>query len=160
MAKTKLKHMDRFELLELIYYMRKANLDLAERLEAAEKKIEELKTEADQRVEAVRAEYSQRLDDLRMQGSAKELQKRMSEIEEQLIAFQRRTGKDTPSENQENEPSGNEEEIILREKYFGSLFAPPEPGGMCRQETPEGASAAEKTASPQESGFEAGESRG
>ena len=34
--------MDRFELLEMIYNMRKANLDLTERLEAAEKKIEDI----------------------------------------------------------------------------------------------------------------------
>ena len=89
--------MDRFELLELIYDMRKANLELTERLEAAEKKIEELKTEADQRVADVRSEYTQLLDDLRMQGAAKELQKRMNEIEEQLIMFQRITGKDASS---------------------------------------------------------------
>ena len=94
MANTKLKRMDRFELLEMIYNMRKANLDLTERLEAAEKKIEDIKQEADKRVDAVRAEYTLRIDDLRMQGAAKDLQKRMNEIEEQLIAFQRITGKD------------------------------------------------------------------
>ena len=45
MAKTKLKRMDRFELLELLYNMRKANVDLTERLEAAEQKIQALEKE-------------------------------------------------------------------------------------------------------------------
>ena len=105
-AKTKLKRMDRFELLELIYNMRKANLDLTERLEAAEREIEALKAEADQRVEAVRAEYVQRIDELRMQGSAKEMQKRLREIEEQMLAFQRAMGKeeDEPGETPEPTP--------------------------------------------------------
>ena len=102
--------MDRFELLELIYDMRKANLDLTERLEAAEQKIEELKREADQRILAVRAEYAQRLDDLRIQGATKELQKRMNEIEEQLIMFQQITGKGAPSAGQEETPDATEEE--------------------------------------------------
>ena len=149
-AKTKLKRMDRFELLELIYNMRKVNLDLTERLEAAEKKIEELKTEADQRVEDVRAEYVQRLDDLRMQGAAKELQKRMNEIEEQLIAFQRVTGKDSPSMYQDTG---------LREKEMDSPFAPPKPAERAGQETAGSASEAEKPALPQENGLKAGESR-
>ena len=59
-AKTKLKRMDRFELLELLYNMRKANVDLTERLEAAEQKIQALEKEADARAEAVRAEYERR----------------------------------------------------------------------------------------------------
>ena len=143
--------MDRFELLELIYNMRKANLDLEERLQAAEKKIEELKTEADQRVEAVRAEYVQRLDDLRMQGSAKELQKRMREIEEQLIAFQHISGKDAAPGPQEN--------AGLAEKYPSSVFAPPEAGGKPSQDRTPDASAAEKSGPTQENGSEAGESR-
>ena len=95
----KLKRMDRFELLELIYDMRKANLELTQRCEDAEKRIEELKAEADQRVEQVRAEYVQRIDELRMQGSAKELQKRMSMIEEQLLSFQRMTGRQSAEES-------------------------------------------------------------
>ncbi len=151
MANTKLKRMDRCELLELIYNMRKANLELTERLEAAEKKIEDMKKEADQRVEAVRAEYVQRLDDLRMQGAAKELQKRMSEIEEQLIAFQRVTGKDSPFMNLE-ETGG-------REKETDSLFAPPKYAERAVQETDGDASEAEKPAPPQENGLAAGESR-
>lgn len=106
MAKTKLKRMDRFELLELLYNMRKANLDLTERLEAAEKKIEELKKEADQRVLDVRSEYVQRLDDLRMQGSARDLQKRMNEIEEQLIMFQQLSGRAMQAVKQENASPG------------------------------------------------------
>ena len=134
MAKTKLKRMDRFELLELIYNMRKANLDLTERLEAAEKRIEELKAEADQRVEAVRAEYVQRIDELRMQGAAKEMQKRLREIEAQMMAFQRIMGKDEAGASQETD--GSEEKAL--------------PG----PDTP----AAEETNSPQESGDEAGES--
>ena len=148
MAKTKLKRMDRFELLELMYNMRKANLELTERLEAAEKKIEELKTEADQRVEAVRAEYVQRLDDLRMQGAAQELQKRMREIEEQLIAFQRVTGKDALPVNQQDTGSRGENNAA-------SVFAPPQPDGISQQD----ASAAENAVSSQENGSEAGESR-
>ena len=142
-AKTKLKRMDRFELLELLYNMRKANLELTERLEAAEKTIEELKKEADQRAEAVRAEYVQRIDELRMQGAASELQKRMKEIEEQLTAFQRITGKDAPSGNQEGNGG--------REKDLASVFAPPKPDAQ--------PPAADNTASPQESGAESGESR-
>ncbi len=92
MAKTKLKRMNRFELLELIYEMRKANLDLTQRCEQQEKQIEELKADTERQVEAVRAFYVQQLDDLRMQGSAKELQKRINLIEKQLAAFQRLTG--------------------------------------------------------------------
>ncbi len=134
MAKTTLKRMDRFELLELIYNMRKANHELTERLEAAEKKIEDMEKEADQRVEAVRAEYVQRIDELRMQGAAKDLQKRLSEIEEQLVAVRRMTGKD--------EPSGKQEDKSLPEKP-GGVFTPPSPDGT----------------DGRESGSEAGESR-
>ena len=151
MAKTKLKRMDRFELLELIYNMRKANLDLEEQLKAAEKKIEDLKAEADQRVEAVRAEYVQRLDDLRMQGSAKELQKRMREIEEQLIAFQSITGKDALSENLS---------MRTNAQNSGGIPIPPSPDEKSHRDTLENASAAGKTVPSQESGSEAGESRG
>ena len=147
-AKTKLKRMDRFELLELLYNMRKANVDLTERLEAAEQKIQALEKEADARAEAVRAEYVQRIDELRMQGAASELQKRMKEIEEQLTAFQRITGMETASGNQD---TGRKEEDMA------GVSAPPEPDAQ---------PTAENTASPQESGAasgtpdrEAGESR-
>ena len=145
MAKTKLKRMDRFELLELLYNMRKANLELTERLEAAEQKIQALEKEADERAEAVRAEYVQRIDELRMQGAASELQKRMKEIEEQLIAFQRITGRETAS--------GNQEDTGRKEKDMADVFDPPKPDGQ---------PTADNTASPQESGApvgEAGESR-
>ena len=148
MAKTKLKRMDRFELLELLYNMRKANVDLTERLEAAEQKIQALEKEADTRAEAVRAEYVQRIDELRMQGAASELQKRMKEIEEQLTAFQRITGMETASGNQD---TGRKEEDMA------GVSAPPESDAQ---------PTAENTASPQESGAasgtpdrEAGESR-
>ncbi len=150
--------MDRFELLELIYNMRKVNLDLTERLEAAEKKIEELKKEADQRVLDVRSEYVQRLDDLRMQGAAKELQKRMSEIEEQLIMFQQITGKGIPSANQETPEARGEEKA--------SVFTPPVQEAFPAPEASRTAFAAETTTSLQESedrpgpaGSASGESR-
>ena len=108
--------MDRFELLELIYNMRKANLDLTARLEAAEKKIVEVKEEADRRVEEVRAEYVQRIDDLRINGAARDLQKRMNEIEEQLIRFQRlSSGASLPV---------NQDVTATRQDWVGA-FAPP-----------------------------------
>ena len=47
MAKNMLKNLGRFELLELIYNMRKENLELKERCEAAEKKVEEIREETD-----------------------------------------------------------------------------------------------------------------
>ncbi len=139
--------MDRFELLELIYNMRKANQELTERLEAAEKKIEDMEKEAEQRVEAVRAEYTQRLDDLRMQGAAKDLQKRLSEIEEQLFAVQRMAGKDAPS--------GEKEDMGLPETN-GGVFAPPFPESAAGEETGGDAPAA---APLPENSAEAGESR-
>ncbi len=145
-AKTKLKRMDRFELLELIYNMRKANLDLTERLEAAEKKIEELKAEADQRVETVRAEYVQRLDELRMQGAAKEMQKRLREIEAQMMAFQRIMGKDEEDESLEAES--------LTETELPGGAVPSAPEAPSQDEPAE-----EKAAPPQENSDEAGESR-
>ena len=158
MAKTKLKRMDRFELLELIYDMRKVNLDLTERLEAAEKKIEELKKEADQRVLDVRSEYVQRLDDLRMQGAAKELQKRMNEIEEQLIMFQQITGKGALSANQES-PDARKEEPA-------SVYTPPAHKAFPKQEAVQDAYAAETAAPLQDNearpdtpGSQSGESR-
>ena len=43
MPKNMLKSYGRFELLELIYAMRKENLDLKERCEAAEKQVVEIK---------------------------------------------------------------------------------------------------------------------
>lgn len=139
MAKTKLKRMDRFELLELLYNMRKANLELTERLEAAEKKIQELEKEADERTEAVRAEYVQRIDELRMQGAAQELQKRMKEIEEQLTAFQRITGMETAS--------GNQKDTGRKEKDMAGVSDPPNPDGL---------PVAENTSSPQENGAASG----
>lgn len=150
--------MDRFELLELIYNMRKVNLDLTERLEAAEKRIEELKKEADQRVLDVRSEYVQRLDDLRMQGAAKDLQKRMKEIEEQLIMFQQITGKGTPSANQKTPEAGGEEPA--------GVFTPPVQEAFQAPEASQNAFAAEPTTSLQKSedqpgpaGSASGESR-
>ena len=43
MPKNMLKSYGRFELLELIYTMRKENLELKERCEAAEKQVVEIK---------------------------------------------------------------------------------------------------------------------
>ena len=151
-AKTKLKRMDRFELLELIYNMRKANLELTERLEAAEKKIEELKTEADQRVEAVRAEYVQRIDELRMQGSAKEMQKRLLEIEERMMAFQRIMGKDEADESQEKTAIEEDEQA---ECFPLPDFDAPQPAPAAIPVDPQ----AEEADFPLESGGEPGESR-
>ena len=47
MAKNMLKNYGRFELLELIYNMRKENLELKERCEAAEKEAKEIRAESE-----------------------------------------------------------------------------------------------------------------
>jgi len=84
MAKNVLKSFNRFELLRLIYDMRKENSDLSERCSALEKELEKTKAGAEKRLESTRMEYENRLEELRMQGASKELQVRMKKIEEQM----------------------------------------------------------------------------
>lgn len=73
MAKNKLKSYGRFELLELIYNMRRENQELTQRCHELQKRMEELRTE-----------YEHHIEELRMQGAAKDLQVRMKKIEEQV----------------------------------------------------------------------------
>ena len=91
MPKNMLKNYGRFELLELIYNMRKENLELKQRCEAAEQKVREIREETDKQLERARIDYEQRIEELRMQGAAKDLQIRMKKIEEQLVLLQRLT---------------------------------------------------------------------
>ena len=91
MAKNMLKNLGRFELLELIYNMRKENLELKERCEAAEKKVAEIREETDKQLDFARRDYENRIEELRMQGAAKDLQIRMKKIEEQLRLLQKLT---------------------------------------------------------------------
>ena len=91
MPKNMLKNYGRFELLELIYNMRKENLELKQRCEAAEQKVKEIREETDKQLERARVDYEQRIEELRMQGAAKDLQIRMKKIEEQLVLLQRLT---------------------------------------------------------------------
>ena len=80
MAKNNLKSFSRFELLELIYNLRKENQELAQKCEDLTRKIEE-----------AHAEYERRIEELRMEGAAKDLQVRMKKIEEQLQLLQKLT---------------------------------------------------------------------
>ena len=80
--------MGRFELLQLIYQMKKSNEELTLRCREAEKEVDALKKEGSQREDKLRREYEQRIDELRMQGSAKDLQQRMKKLEQQLLSFQ------------------------------------------------------------------------
>lgn len=91
MPKNMLKNYGRFELLELIYNMRKENLELRQRCEAAEQKVKEIREETDKQLDRARTDYEQRIEELRMQGAAKDLQIRMKKIEEQLVLLQRLT---------------------------------------------------------------------
>ena len=91
MPKNMLKNYGRFELLELIYNMRKENLELKNRCEAAEQQVKDIRAEADKQLERARIDYEQRIEELRMQGAAKDLQIRMKKIEEQLVLLQRLT---------------------------------------------------------------------
>ena len=91
MAKNMLKNLGRFELLELIYNMRKENLELKERCEAAERKVAEIREQTDRQLDYARRDYENRIEELRMQGAAKDLQIRMKKIEEQLVLLQRLT---------------------------------------------------------------------
>ena len=80
MAKNNLKNYGRFELLELIYNLRKENDELIERNRQLRKRVEEIRTE-----------YEHHIDELRMQGAAKDLQVRMKKIEEQVLLLQQLT---------------------------------------------------------------------
>ena len=94
MAKNMLKNYGRFELLELIYNMRKENLELRERCDAAEKQVVEIRMQTDKQLDNARRDYENRIEELRMQGAAKDLQIRMKKIEEQLRLMQRLTSVD------------------------------------------------------------------
>ncbi len=94
MAKNMLKSYGRFELLELIYNMRKENLELRERCEKAEKQAADTRIEMDRQLDAARKDFESRIEELRMQGAAKDLQIRMKKIEEQLRVMQRLTSVD------------------------------------------------------------------
>lgn len=80
--------MGRFELLQLIYRLKKSNEELTLRLRDTEKQLDTLKRDSAQREEKLSREFDQRLDEIRMQGAAKDLQARMKKIEQQLLAFQ------------------------------------------------------------------------
>lgn len=88
MAKEKLRRMSRFELLQLIYAMKKSNEELTLRCREAEKQLDSLKRETAFQEEKMRRDYELRIDELRMQGAAKDLQQRVKKIEEQIQAFQ------------------------------------------------------------------------
>ena len=94
MAKNMLKSYGRFELLELIYSMRKENLELKERCETAEKQVVEIRMQTEKQLDNARRDYENRIEELRMQGAAKDLQIRMKKIEEQLRVMQRLTSVD------------------------------------------------------------------
>ena len=61
MAKNMLKSYGRFELLELIYNMRKENLELRERCEKAEKQAEDTKAAAEKQLETARKDFKSRI---------------------------------------------------------------------------------------------------
>jgi superfamily II RNA helicase len=98
MPKNMLKSYGRFELLELIYAMRKENLELKERCETAEKQVVEIKMQTEKQLDNARRDYENRIEELRMQGAAKDLQIRMKKIEEQLRLMQRLTSIDVDPE--------------------------------------------------------------
>lgn len=115
MAKNMLKSLGRFELLELIYTMRKENLELKERCEAAERKVVEIREQTDKQLDYARRDYENRIEELRMQGAAKDLQIRMKKIEEQLRLLQKLTMVDIdlselPTE-EEIEQAANQEPV-------------------------------------------------
>ena len=118
MPKNMLKSYGRFELLELIYSMRKENLDLKERCEAAEKQVVEIKMQTEKQLDNARRDYENRIEELRMQGAAKDLQIRMKKIEEQLRLMQRLTSvdielSDMPTDEEIEELAAKEEEERL-----------------------------------------------
>ncbi|MBR3017581.1 MAG: hypothetical protein IKH57_10985 [Clostridia bacterium] len=94
MAREKLRRMGRFELLQLIFAMKKSNEELTLRCRDAEKQLDTLKRETSQREDRIRREFEQRIDELRMQGSAKDLQVRVKKIEQQIHEIQLLTEKE------------------------------------------------------------------
>ena len=112
MAKNMLKSYGRFELLELIYNMRKENLELRERCEKAEKQAEETKIAAEKQLETARKDFESRIEELRMQGAAKDLQIRMKKIEEQLRLMQKLTSIDV---NPDDLPSQEEVDQLAKD---------------------------------------------
>mgnify|MGYP006988982096 FL=1 len=113
MARNMLKNYGRFELLELIYNMRKENLELRERCAAAEKQVVDLKMQTEKQLDNARRDYENRIEELRMQGAAKDLQIRMKKIEEQLHLMQQLTSvdielPDLPTESEIDEVAARE----------------------------------------------------
>ena len=120
MAKNMLKNLGRFELLELIYNMRKENLELKERCEAAERKVVEIREQTDKQLDYARRDYENRIEELRMQGAAKDLQIRMKKIEEQLRLLQKLTMVDIDlpdlTTEEENDQTTGQETLERSEK--------------------------------------------
>ena len=120
MAKNMLKSLGRFELLELIYTMRKENLELKERCEAAERKVVEIREQTDKQLDYARRDYENRIEELRMQGAAKDLQIRMKKIGEQLRLLQKLTMVDIDlpelPTDEEIEQAAKQEEIEPEEE--------------------------------------------
>ena len=110
MAKNMLKNLGRFELLELIYNMRKVIAELTDRCEKAEKAAAEARADADRQIELARRDYENRIEELRMQGAAKDLQIRMKKIEEQLRLLQRLTSVDVDLAEYSEEEKKEEKE--------------------------------------------------
>lgn len=99
MAKINLKRMGRFELLEMLYEMRKKNLEMTQIVKETRKRADEIQATLDQRVEAVRAEYEKQLEELRQNNSSAQLQERLKSIEQQLTMYQQQ-----PQAQTENTP--------------------------------------------------------
>lgn len=112
MPKNMLKSYGRFELLELIYAMRKENLELKERCETAEKQVVEIKMQTEKQLDNARRDYENRIEELRMQGAAKDLQIRMKKIEEQLRLMQKLTSFEV---NPEDLPSQEEVDRLAKD---------------------------------------------
>lgn len=94
--------MGRFELLQLIYRLKKSNEELTLRLRDTEKQLDTLKRDSAQREEKLSREFEQRLDEIRMQGAAKDLQTRLKKIEQQLLSFQLLAEKEAAAETEES----------------------------------------------------------
>ena len=115
MPKNMLKSYGRFELLELIYAMRKENLELKERCETAEKQVVEIKMQTEKQLDNARRDYENRIEELRMQGAAKDLQIRMKKIEEQVHLLSQLTSldielADMPTDEEIEQLAAREEE--------------------------------------------------
>ena len=122
MAKNMLKSYGRFELLELIYNMRKENLELRERCEKAEKQLE-----------TARKDFESRIEELRMQGAAKDLQIRMKKIEEQLRVMQKLTSIDVDPGDLPSQEELSQLAKDIEENGDGTEKADPEAEGKENQ---------------------------